>query len=32
VRMGEDRHDPWEAVEAEPGNEDEALRKNRHVE
>jgi hypothetical protein len=31
VRMGADRHDPWEAVEMEPGKEDEALRKNRHV-
>jgi hypothetical protein len=31
VRMGEDKRDPWEAAEAEPGHEDEALHKNRHV-
>ena len=32
VRMGEDKRDPWEAAEAKPGHEDEALQKNRHVE
>lgn len=31
VRMGLDRRDPWEAVEAEPGHEDEARRRNAHV-
>jgi hypothetical protein len=31
VRMGFDKRDPWEAVEARPGHEDEARRKNRHV-
>jgi Gluconate 2-dehydrogenase subunit 3 len=31
VRMGFDRHDPWEAAEATPGNEDAAARKNRDV-
>jgi hypothetical protein len=31
VRMGFDKRDPWEAVEAKPGHEDEARHKNRHV-
>jgi len=31
VRMGLDRHDPWEAVEAKPGEEAAARRKNRNV-
>jgi Gluconate 2-dehydrogenase subunit 3 len=31
VRMGFDKRDPWEAVEAKPGHEEEARRKNRHV-
>lgn len=31
VRMGFDRRDSWEAVEARPGQEEEARRKNRHV-
>jgi hypothetical protein len=31
VRMDLDRRDPWEAAEAHPGQEDEALRENRRV-
>jgi hypothetical protein len=31
VRMDPDRRDPWEAVEAKPGQEEQARRKNRHV-
>ena len=31
VRMKLDRRDPWEAVEAKPGDEDSARRKNEHV-
>jgi gluconate 2-dehydrogenase subunit 3-like protein len=31
VRMGFDRRDPWEAVEARPGHEAEARRENRRV-
>ncbi|WP_428488225.1 gluconate 2-dehydrogenase subunit 3 family protein [Rhodopila sp.] len=31
VRMGFDRHDPWEAAEAKPGEEAKALRENRRV-
>lgn len=31
VRLGGDRRDPWEAAEAYPGREDEALAENRHV-
>ncbi len=31
VRMQLDRRDPWEAAEAHPGEEDRALRENRHV-
>jgi hypothetical protein len=31
VRMGFNRRDPWEAAEARPGQEEEALRKNRDV-
>lgn len=31
VRMGFNKRDSWEAVEAKPGEEEEAQRKNRHV-
>jgi hypothetical protein len=31
VRMNFDRRDPWEAVEAKPGHEEEARRENAHV-
>ncbi len=31
VRMGFDRHDPWEATEAKPDQEDAARRQNQHV-
>jgi hypothetical protein len=31
VRLGFDRRDPWEAVEARPGGEDEARKENQHV-
>jgi hypothetical protein len=31
VRTDFNRRDPWEAVEAQPGHEDHARRKNRHV-
>ena len=31
VRMGFNKHDSWEAVEAKPGHEEEARIKNRHV-
>jgi hypothetical protein len=31
VRMGFDRRDPWEAVEAKPGQESTARRENRRV-
>lgn len=31
VRMNFDRRDPWEAVEATPGREDEARQENEHV-
>jgi len=32
VRMGLDRRDPWEAVEAKPGQEEVVRRQNRRVE
>jgi hypothetical protein len=31
VRMGADRRDPWEAAEAEPGDEDAAREENGRV-
>ena len=31
VRLDANQHDPWEAAEAYPGEEEKALRKNRHV-
>jgi hypothetical protein len=31
VRLDGDRPDPWEAIEAEPGQEEKAERENRHV-
>ena len=31
VRMDADQHDPWEATEAHPGREAEALAKNKRV-
>jgi hypothetical protein len=31
VRMGLDRRDPWEAVEAKPGEEETARRENTRV-
>ena len=31
VRMGFDKHDPWEAAEAKPGQEAKALRENKRV-